>query len=254
MNRIIAYGFCGLAVTLLSAHGAVVVDPPLPITHRVTVQATILAEDDGLNEATAFGDAAQQTLILNSIDQIWAQAGIDIEFQFTLTTWNNSFALAGTAGIETRPQSDLATIFSQANSEGIWDPNPLVLNLFFVSVVPGFTPLSDNTAAGLATVGGNGIALFVGSNLLDFDAGQDAIAAVVAHEIGHNLGLPHIGSDLPNLMSPSGTTDQLDASQISSALASSYAVPIPEPGTVALLVLSGLLFNAVRTHRRTRAL
>lgn len=253
MNRIIAYGLCGLAVTLLSAHGAVIVNPSQPITHRVTVQATVVAENDGLNEATAFGNSSQQALILNSIDQIWAQAGIDIEFRFTLQTWNNSFALTGTAGTDTRPQSDLTTIISQANSAGIWDPNPLVLNLFFVNVVPGFTPLSANTAAGLASVGGNGIALFVGVNLLGFSGGQDVIAGVVAHEIGHNLGLIHVGSDLPNLMSPSGTTDQLDASQISSALASAYAVPIPEPGTVALLVLSGLVFNAVRQHRRHRA-
>jgi len=37
----------------------------------------------------------------------------------------------------------------------------------------------------------------------------------MAHEIGHNLGLPHVANGGPNLMSPSGNTDQLTADQFS---------------------------------------
>ena len=36
---------------------------------------------------------------------------------------------------------------------------------------------------------------------------------MIAHEIGHNLGLPHIGSNQDNLMSPGGETEQLTSSQ-----------------------------------------
>ncbi len=83
MNRIIAYGLCGIAVTLLSAHAAVVVNPPLSITHRVTIQATIVATDTGLDDATAFGSPTQQTSILNSIRSIreYASRGILPYFQ-----------------------------------------------------------------------------------------------------------------------------------------------------------------------------
>jgi hypothetical protein len=88
--------------------------------------------------------------------------------------------------------------------------------------------------------------------LLGFAQGLDVIAGVVAHEIGHNLGLDHLGDDLPNLMSPGGTTEQLDASQINSVLAlSPYVVSIPEPGTVVLFALGGLV--VVATHMRRRS-
>jgi hypothetical protein len=53
-------------------------------------------------------------------------------------------------------------------------------------------------------------------------------------------------------MSPGGTTEQLDASQINSVLAlSPYVVSIPEPGTVVLFALGGLV--VVATHMRRRS-
>ena len=69
------------------------------------------------------------------------------------------------------------------------------------------TPPRINSAAGLAFVGGNGITAYVGSNLLTFQSGLEAIASVIAHEIGHNLGLPHI-VEAENLMQAGGSPNE----------------------------------------------
>ncbi len=65
-----------------------------------------------------------------------------------------------------------------------------------------------------ATSAVSGIAQFVGDNLLTFQGGHDVISRVVAHEIGHNLGLQHTADSIGNLMSPGGTTAQLTPTQI----------------------------------------
>lgn len=77
------------------------------------------------------------------------------------------------------------------------------------------------------------------------------IASVLAHEIGHNLGLDHL-EEAENLMQAGGDADpgqRLNAAQISTALASSFSVPIPEPATIALLVCGGAL-AWIRIRRR----
>jgi hypothetical protein len=202
-----------------AATATLTVNPAQPITRQVLVQTIQTALDNGTLPATLFGDATQTASIESGIDTIWAQAGIDVNFLPTIVHYNSTFAFQGSAGSGTRPQSDLGTILSNArNQGGILNPNASVIDMFFVNVVPGFAPLNENTSAGLANIGANGIAVFVGANLLDFQNGRDVISGVVAHEIGHNLGLKHPADGLPNLMSPSGTTQQLTSDQIAAVL------------------------------------
>ena len=48
------------------------------------------------------------------------------------------------------------------------------------------------------------MAMWAGPNLFSFNGGREIIASVLAHEIGHNLGLPHIGAS-QNLMQSGGS-------------------------------------------------
>jgi hypothetical protein len=169
---------------------------------------------------------------------ILAQAGIDVHFLPEIT-WVSDFAYDASPNIPaagaTRPSGDLSTMHNSANGAPIFS-DPDVINMIFVEIVPAFAALSENSANGFARVDGNAIAMQVGTNLVGFQGGLDVIAGVVAHEIGHNLGLPHEANGGANLMSPSGTSDQLTAAQITNIFTNNngtdgfdFAKTIPAP-------------------------
>ena len=238
------------------ATAALILNAAMPITERVTVNLIDVANNDGTNAASVFGNVAQQAAILNNIDLIWAQAGIDIDFKFRAGTYNNTFANFGTTGANSpRPGNDLFTTISNAQAAGgVLDPNPNVLNLFLVNIVPGFSQTSANTANGISILGGNGITAWAGPNLVSFAAGQEVIASVFAHEIGHNLGLDHI-VEAENLMQPGGSPNlgqRLNAAQIATAIASPFSVvvAVPEPSSTGLILVSIGIFGLKMRRRK----
>jgi hypothetical protein len=209
-----------------SGPAALITNSPREITHRVTVQMIQTARSNGSSPATLFGTASQRATIETHVDTIWAQAGIDIHFLSTINRWNNTFAYEGNPATfdeqGRRPTGDLGTIVSTGDAAGVTTSTPSIINQFFVNIVPGFPLTSENSANGIANIGRDGTAQFVGDGLLTFAAGLEVIASVVAHEIGHVLGLKHTANSQANLMSPQGTTEQLTADQIAAVFQTTF--------------------------------
>lgn len=258
MKRLFFSTLACLALLAPGAQAALIVNAAQPITHRVQVQPIRVqqAGSEGGATATMFGTPAEQAIIEAHIDTIWAQAGVDIEFLPT-TTYVSSFAYNGFPtdySVATRPTADLGAINSGAGAPPR-STNAAVLNMFFVDIVPGFSFTSENTANGLAFVDGNGVAQFVGDALLTFEAGREVIASVVAHEIGHNLGLSHI-VEAENLMQAGGSPDQGERISVAQRTliftdnvgsdGFELLQPIPEPSGVLL----GLLALGLLARRR----
>jgi hypothetical protein len=208
--------FAALAVALrLSSTGlaALIVNPARPITQQVTIQVIQTALDNGTSPSPMFGDPTKEAAVKTGIDTIWAQAGIDVQFLPNVVRYNNTFAYQG-LGIGVRPISDLNAMIANANLQGgILNPDPSVINLFFVNVVPGFDLKGSNWVNGVGNIGANGIAAFIGTT-----TSAEHAAHWLSHEIGHNLGLLHAPAGTQNLMTNSRNTELVTDVQVSAVL------------------------------------
>lgn len=242
-----------LLTSLLSANAAVTVNDPISITHFVSVN--VIQTNNGTDYANAFGNETQRAYIETEVNRIWAQVGVQIQFSSTITPYNNSFAFDGNGADYTsvsRSTSDLNTIVSQGDTNGVGSSDFANIDLYFVNVVPGFTETGTYTANGLAFVDGNGVAMYAGTGLYEWEGGLDVIAAVLAHEIGHNLGLPHTANGGDNLMSPSGSEDRLTQAQRDIIFTDTanwqdgfdllQLYTVPEPSQTMFVAIAGVFF------------
>jgi hypothetical protein len=231
-RRFASCSFLFFLVVFLSNHSTAQV-----IDRVVQVQPIQVCNDAG-------GSCANPsvTLFEAEVDKIWQQAGIDVQFkpvvQFNSTLFQNIMG-AGEP-----------TLFNLAVGPGHGqNPDGNVLNLWFVNDVEGL--------GGIANVGFNGMAL---------DSAGFSRRDGIAHELGHNLGLSHVGSPANNLMlsspaAPGSINDIypdgldrsfLDAGQISTARSSGFVfTAVPEPEETMALV--GALLGIWVVGRKLRA-
>ena len=190
-------------------------------TRTVTVRPIVVSNGSGSAQAEFFGNAEQQLEIQLRVDEIFAAAGIDIEWE-TARNFRNNAVNAGGTGSD--PVSRLQSIIEAGDAANVGSSDPLVIDKYFVNQTPSGGSTSDLATDGFAFLGANGIGFHTGSTLVTTPDFRELVARVAAHEIAHNLGLAHVSS-ANNLLSPNISNANITSAQITALQGSQFALP-----------------------------
>ncbi len=222
-----------------------------PITKTATVNVYQVCNDAGL-DCASLGPAGN-FYFANETSKIWSQAGIGVSFDFAGTINSTLYINID----DTVLGKGFADLHSDYGTKG---PSSTAIDMFLVRTING--------AYGEAWLGFGGFVIAMDS-VMAFNGGIGRLDTI-AHELGHNLGLPHFAS--PDQLMASGgirnvpasladinpdglKLDKITPQQAATARASSLLRDVtttPEPvsmalagaGILALVIIRRRAFNA----------
>lgn len=162
----------------------------------IIIHPIVIQSDNG-------GEPAQMKLSEQLVNRAYSKANIDFHY-LEPTYYNNTKARDG--------EINLDSIVNLSKRDRILKGQNDIINMFFVNAIDG-----NRGPTGRGMMNGNIVFIALGDkNKTKIEDNKSMEAFVIAHEVGHNLGLKHVVDDiniidsLPNIQGDGEFKDRID--------------------------------------------